>query len=152
MTSPSSSPSSRPESLRLLEHEIGVLIRRIRRVIGVRARAVHADLQPASYLMLAHLAESGPLRSSAIAETFDVDKGAVSRQVQHLVDLGLVARTPDPEDGRASLVSATEDAVRRMADVAAQRREWLDERLGGWSDDELTSFVAGLGRYNSALE
>lgn len=152
MTSPSSSPASRPESLRLLEHEIGVLIRRIRRVIGVRARAVHADLQPASYLMLAHLAESGPLRSSAIAETFDVDKGAVSRQVQHLVDLGLVARTPDPEDGRASLVSATDDAVRRMADVAAQRREWLDERLGGWSDDELTSFVAGLGRYNSALE
>lgn len=150
--SPASSPASRPESLRLLEHEIGVLIRRIRRVIGVRARAVHADLQPASYLMLAHLAENGPLRSSAIAETFDVDKGAVSRQVQHLVDLGLVARTPDPEDGRASLVSATDDAVRRMADVAAQRREWLDERLGGWSDDELTSFVAGLGRYNSALE
>lgn len=145
-------PAPRPESLRLLEHEIGVMIRRIRRVIGVRARAVHADLQPASYLMLAHLAERGPLRSSAIAETFDVDKGAISRQVQHLVDLGLVARTPDPEDGRASLVSATEDAVRRLADVAAQRREWLEERLGSWTEDELTGFVADLGRYNAALE
>ncbi|HEU4811830.1 MAG TPA: MarR family transcriptional regulator [Nocardioides sp.] len=152
MTDTSSGPASRPESLRLLEHEIGVMIRRIRRVIGLRARAVHADLQPASYLMLAHVAESGPLRSSAMAETFDVDKGAISRQVQHLVDLGLVARTPDPEDGRASLVSATDDAVRRLADVAAQRREWLDERLGGWSEDELTAFVADLGRYNAALE
>lgn len=151
-TGPMSGPASRSESLRLLEHEIGVMIRRIKRVIGVRARAVHADLQPASYLMLAHLAESGPLRASAIAETFDVDKGAISRQVQHLVDLGLVVRTPDPEDGRASLVSATEDAVRRLADVAAQRREWLDERLGGWSEEELTAFVADLGRYNSALE
>ena len=74
----------RPESLRLLEHEVGVLIRRVKRVIGQRSRAVHADLQPSSYLMLAYLAETGPMRSSALAEAFDVDKGAVSRQVQHL--------------------------------------------------------------------
>ena len=30
----------RPESLRLLEHEVGVLIRRVKRVIGQRSRAV----------------------------------------------------------------------------------------------------------------
>jgi DNA-binding MarR family transcriptional regulator len=143
---------SRTETLRELESEVGVLIRRIRRVIGERARAVHADLQPASYLMLAYLAEHGPMRSSAIAETFDVDKGAISRQVQHLVDLGLVDRTPDPGDGRASLVSASDDAVRRLADVIAHRRKWLDERLGDWSDAELTGFVDVLGRYNTALD
>ena len=142
----------RPESLRLLEHEVGVLIRRVKRVIGQRSRAVHADLQPSSYLMLAYLAESGPLRSSAIAEKFDVDKGAVSRQVQHLVDLGLVDREPDPGDRRASLVSASDDAVRRIADVAAHRRKWLDEQLGAWSDEDLTDFVRVLGRYNGSLE
>lgn len=143
---------SRPESLRLLEAEVGVLIRRIKRVIGERARAVHADLQPASYLMLSYLVEHGPMRSSAIAETFDIDKGAISRQVQHLVDLGLVDRTPDPDDGRAALVSASADAVRRLAAVTALRRTWLDERLGDWSDDELTGFVEVLGRYNQALD
>lgn len=142
---------SRPESLRLLEAEVGVLIRRVKRVIGERARLVHHDLQPASYLMLAYLAETGPMRSSEIAETFDVDKGAISRQVQHLVDLGLVDRTPDPDDGRAMLVSASDDAVRRLADVTAHRRKWLDERLGDWSDEELSGFVDVLGRYNAAL-
>jgi DNA-binding MarR family transcriptional regulator len=142
----------RPESLRLLEHEVGVLIRRVKRVIGQRSRAVHEDLQPSSYLMLAYLAETGPMRSSALAEAFDVDKGAVSRQVQHLTDLGLVKRAPDPDDGRASLVSASEDAVRRLADVSEHRRKVLDERLGGWSDEDLMEFVRILGRYNASLE
>ncbi|MCW2796921.1 MarR family transcriptional regulator [Nocardioides sp.] len=142
---------SRDESLRLLEHEVGVLIRRIKKVIGERAQAVHEDLQPASYLMLGYLAEQGPMRASAMAETFHIDKGAISRQIQHLVDLGLVARTPDPEDGRATLVTATDDAVRRMADVADHRRKWLDEQLGDWSDGELLGFAKVLGRYNDTL-
>ena len=48
-----------------------------------------------------------------------MDKGAVSRQVQHLVDLGLVDRQPDPDDGRATLLAASADgAVARLADVS----------------------------------
>ena len=55
--------------------------------------------------------------------SFGIDKGAISRQIQHLDDLGLVTRAPDPDDGRATLVAASDDAVRRMADVARQPRE-----------------------------
>ena len=86
-----------------------------------------------------------------MVEKFNIDKGAVSRQLQHLDDLGLVERTPDPADGRATLVAASEDAVRRLADVAEHRRKWLDEQLGDWSAEELEEFVAGLERYNLAL-
>ena len=46
---------SRDEQLRRLEGEVGVLIRRIRKVIHERARAVHEDMQPTSYLLLAWL-------------------------------------------------------------------------------------------------
>jgi DNA-binding MarR family transcriptional regulator len=142
---------TRSETVRALEHEVGVLIRRVRRAIGERARAVHPDLQPMAYLILAHLAESGPLRSSVLAETFGVDKGAISRQVQHLIDLGLIEKTPDPDDGRATLLSTTDEAVRRMQDVAAHRRKWLDEQLGDWSAEEMAAFAATLQRYNEAL-
>lgn len=131
---------------------MGVLIRRVRRVIHERARAVHPDLLPASYLMLGHLAEAGPLRSSAIAETFGIDKGAISRQVQNLVDLELVDRTPDPADGRATLLSVTDEARSRLTEVARHRRKLLDERLGDWSDDDLDQLVASLARYNAALD
>jgi DNA-binding MarR family transcriptional regulator len=141
----------RAESLRLLEQEVGVLIRRVRRVIGERARAVHADLQPAAYLMLGHLAEHGPMRASSMAEAFDVDKGAISRQVQHLIDLGLVDRSPDPADGRATLLSANAAAVDRLEAVADLRRRHLQERLGDWDDDELADLAGTLQRYNATL-
>jgi DNA-binding MarR family transcriptional regulator len=107
---------------------------------------------PSSYLMLAYVAEQGPLRASEIAEQFDIDKGAVSRQVAHLTELGLLARVADPEDGRALLVSVSEEGRARLSDVARHRRKWLDERLGDWSEAELSGFVETLGRYNRALD
>lgn len=143
---------SRAEELGRLEQEVGVLIRRVKRVIGERARAVHPDLQPASYLMLTYLASDGPQRSSAMSERFGVDKGAISRQVQHLCDLGLLLREPDPLDGRASLISASPDAVHRLQSIDRDRRRWLAEQLADWSEDDLREFVSGLARYNSALD
>jgi DNA-binding MarR family transcriptional regulator len=143
---------SRADQLGLLEQEVSVLVRRIRRVIGERARAVHPDLQPASYLMLTFLASEGPQRSSVISERFNVDKGAISRQVKHLCGLGLLDRTPDPDDGRATLISASADAVHRMRSVDKDRRRWLEGQLAEWSEDDLRGFVEGLGRYNSALD
>jgi DNA-binding MarR family transcriptional regulator len=143
--------ATRYESLRDLEREVGVLIRRVKRVIGERARAVHEELQPASYLMLSWLADEGPVRASSMVESFNIDKGAVSRQLQHLVDLGLVERAADPDDGRAMLVAASDEAVRRLADVAEHRRKWLDQRLGDWDADELAHFVELLERYNRSL-
>jgi DNA-binding MarR family transcriptional regulator len=113
---------------------------------------VHPELQSSSYLMLSWLQQHGPQRSSAMAEAFGVDKGAISRQVQHLVDLGLVDRTPDPADGRATLVSASAEAVDRMAVISDERRRWLDERLGDWTEDDLETFVGLLARYNAALD
>ncbi|WP_127479111.1 MarR family winged helix-turn-helix transcriptional regulator [Nocardioides pantholopis] len=141
----------RAESLRTVEREVGVLIRRIKRVIGERARAVDPALQPASYLMLDYLAQHGPMRSSDLAETFNVDKGAISRQVQHLVDLELVERTPDPDDRRAAQVAVSAEAKRRLADVSHERLAWLDQRLGEWDAAELAGFAESLGRYNALL-
>jgi DNA-binding MarR family transcriptional regulator len=144
--------TGRTDLLQGLEQEVGVMIRRIRRVIGERARAVHPDLQSSSYLMLSWLDQHGPMRASAMAESFGIDKGAISRQVQHLMELGLVDRAPDPEDGRATLVSASAVAVEHLRDVHSDRRRWLDERLGDWSSDDLARLVDLLGRYNTALD
>ncbi|GAB2635447.1 MarR family transcriptional regulator [Nocardioides ginkgobilobae] len=141
----------RPESLVRLEQEVGVLVRRIRRVIAERARLVHPDLQPASYLMLSHVAENGPMRASSVADLFTVDKGAISRQVAHLMELGLVEKSRDPEDGRAWLLTATPDAVQRLRTVAEQRRSYLAERLDGWEAGDLERFTDLLARYNDSL-
>jgi DNA-binding MarR family transcriptional regulator len=142
----------RLETVRRIEDEVGVLVRRLRRVIGERAREVHESLHPSAYLLLTYVADRGPLRASAIVEHFAMDKAAVSRQVQLLMDLGLVDRTPDPEDGRATLLSVSADGRSRLADVAAHRRKLLDERLGDWDAQELADFAGDLARYNATLE
>lgn len=143
--------TDRASSLRALEHEVGVMLRRVRRVIGVRAQMVHPDLQPASYLILSSVADSGPVRASRLVELFDTDKGAVSRQVGHLLDLGLLVKERDPDDARAWLISVTDEATRRIADVVEHRHKLLDEGLADWSDAQLDAFVSDLGRYNTAL-
>jgi DNA-binding MarR family transcriptional regulator len=152
MTTAPSATGTRVDLLRELEEQVGVMIRRVRRVIGERANAVHPELQGSTYLMLSWLQTHGPVRASAMAEAFGIDKGAISRQVQHLVELGLVDRTPDPDDGRASLVEVSAVARERLAVVAAARRVWLDERLDDLEDAELATFVRLLSRYNVALD
>ncbi len=146
-----SGTSTRNDDLRRIESEVRTLIRRVRRVMGERAREVHPDLHPMTYVILAHLAASGPLRGADLSDAFGMDKGGVSRQVQALVDLGLVERRPDPEDRRAILLDATDDGRARLAAMSRSRSERFDQRLGDWSDAELAAFAEQLAAYNSAL-
>lgn len=140
------------ETLRALEHELSVLVRRIRRVIALRARMLHPDLSPVAYSMLMALSDSGPRRASDLVDIFSIDKGAVSRQVQALLELDLIERTPDPEDRRAMILAISDEGNRRLANISTVRRRELSERLGDWSEDELLSFVRSLARYNAAME
>jgi DNA-binding MarR family transcriptional regulator len=140
------------ETMRALEHEMGVLVRRIRRQIAERARMVHPELSPVAYSMLMALNDSGPQRASDLVELFAIDKGAVSRQVSALLELGLIERTPDPEDRRAAILAITDEGIRRLSSIAELRRREVLERLSGWSDDDLGAFVAVMARYNAALE
>ncbi len=138
--------------MRILEHEMGVLVRRIRRVIAERARMLHPELSAVSYSMLNALDDSGPRRASELVDMFAIDKGAVSRHVQFLLELGFIERTPDPEDRRAAIIAITEEGSRRIAEVSAQRRAEVGASLADWSDAELEAFVKALARYNAALE
>jgi DNA-binding MarR family transcriptional regulator len=137
--------------VRTLEHEIGTLLRRIRRGLTARAVEVHPDLNPTSYMLLTTLSEHGPCRAADLADMFALDKGSVSRVVHQLLELGLIERSPDPADGRASILSATDTAVRRLVEVRADRREHFDDRLDDWEPQEIEDLAERLGRFNQAL-
>lgn len=143
--------NARYDDLRLIESEVGSLIRRVKRVMGERAREVHPDLHPMTYFILTHLAANGPMRGADLSGVFGMDKGGVSRQVQTLVDLGLVERKPDAEDRRAILLDATVEGRKRLEEVSRSRSDRFDERLSDWSDAELSAFASQLAAYNAAL-
>lgn len=139
-------------ALRLVELEVGVLLRRARRAVVERAQSVHPDLQPVGYLVLAQVEADGPVRGSSLCGVLELDKAAVSRSVQHLLELGLVDRTPDPEDGRATLLSASDEGRRRIRDVDVDRRTALGERFAGWQEGDLMAVADSLHRYNATFD
>ncbi|MDP9794901.1 DNA-binding MarR family transcriptional regulator [Catenuloplanes nepalensis] len=141
----------RADALRRLEGELGVLSRRLKCVFDAQARVVHPGLQPNAYLVLIWIGEHGPARPSAIVDEFALDKGAVSRLLTHLDDLGLITRVPDPTDRRATLISATAAAVERMTTATESVRRHRGDRLTDWSDTRLADFVAALTHYNHTL-
>lgn len=134
-----------------LELELRTMVRQVRKVIAKRAAEVHPDLQPASYAVLGWLAEHGPARGSALAGDLEIDKAAVSRHLQHLVDLGLVERTADPDDRRAQLVGLTTGAASRMRAARTERRAAWGRVLEGWSIDDVVTLTRLLGRLNDVL-
>jgi DNA-binding MarR family transcriptional regulator len=77
-----------------------------------------------------------------------MDKGAVSRQLRTLRELGLVLSEPDPLDGRATLVQLTEEGRARLERIREIGRERFYDRIETWSDKDLRAFSAMLGRFN----
>jgi DNA-binding MarR family transcriptional regulator len=134
-----------------LEHELAMLLRRVRRDIGERAVAVHPDLNPTSYSLLITLADHGPHRAADLAEMFSLDKGAVSRVVSQLESIGFLQRTPDPSDGRASILAASDTALARLDAARAARRVELEASLTSWEPADIGTLAEALARFNATL-
>ncbi len=105
----------------------------------------------ADVVVLGILSQCGSCRPSALAEHVNVGPSVISRQLAHLQSLGLVARTSDPEDGRAGLLSLTEAGRERLLAARAAYVERLAEHLAGWDDAKLESAVALINELNGLL-
>lgn len=135
-----------------LERELTVLLRRARANQGEMAREVHPDLESSAYGLLVRLDECGKQRATELAAYIGVGKATMSRQLHALEDLGLVAREPDPADGRAWLVALTEEGRDRVGRVREARRARYAGRLAHWDPAEVTELARLLGRLNQGME
>jgi DNA-binding MarR family transcriptional regulator len=135
-----------------VERELAVLLRRARAWNRDVATEVHPDLQPTAYVLLSRVDELGSVRASDLSDYFGIDKGAVSRQVALLERTGLVAREPDPGDGRAQLLVVTGEGRKRLAHARGGRRRLVREQLDRWPDADVATFAALLGRFNTQMD
>jgi len=140
--------TARDSTTDALEREITVLLRRARAASGELARAVHPDLEPSAYGLLVRLAEAEPERATDLAAYFGVGKATMSRQLRALEDLGLVAREPDPADGRAFLVRLTDGGRERFARVRSARRERYLNQMASWDRSEIDELARLLHKLN----
>lgn len=138
--------------VRSVETEVVAMLRRARRNTTDRARQIDPALATVGYQILVALRETPGVPQSALVEALDIDKGAVSRQVQVLSDLGLVDKHVDPTDRRACLVSVSDEGERRMREIERARRTAFVARFDDWTADELTVLAEQLAKYNRSLE
>jgi DNA-binding MarR family transcriptional regulator len=135
-----------------LERELTVLLRRARASQGEMAREVHPDLESSAYGLLVRLDECGKQRATELAAYIGVGKATMSRQLRALEELGLVAREPDPADGRAWLVALTQEGHDRVRRVREARRARYAGRLADWDTREVTELARLLHQLNRGME
>ena len=87
-----------------------------------------------------------------LAARLHIDPSAATRAVQRLVRDGLVERAASPDDGRVVIIRATEEGLRRHAEVAERRVEALQRIIEEFSSDEHTLLADLLDRFTDALD
>lgn len=140
----SESPEARAAAVRALEAEFSELITHFRRLIMENANRVSPGMLPGAYKTLTTIARCEQVTSSTLAERMLMDKGQVSRAVRELEDLGLVERSPDPQDGRSSLLRLTDVGTERLAAARLPQEGMLLQTLQDWS-------IADIGNLSRLL-
>ena len=135
-----------------MERELALLFRRGRARAAEMAREVHPDLEGSAYPLLAYIGRSGKVRLTDIGVHFGVGKGTVSRQIKALDELGLVRRESDPLDGRASLVSLTDEGAKRYTSARDARMRRFRVLLDTWDREDVDRFARLLHRFNELTE
>jgi DNA-binding MarR family transcriptional regulator len=135
-----------------LERSLTQVARSILRLEVPRSELTGGEsVDRAGYWLLVRLSSQAPVRLSELADTVELDLSTVSRQMRDLVAIGLVAKVPDPLDGRASLLSLSERGWAVLEAVSEARRQALAEVINDWTDAQRTALTRGLVRLEEGL-
>ena len=117
--------------------------------IGRRLKAKQPGdtIDHSAHVALFVLRCSGALRLSDLAARMELDASTASRHVRALEQLGLVRRSPDPDDGRAFRVELTEQGIEQWEDNARRRMELLSAAMEGWSEEDVLTFERLMTRF-----
>jgi DNA-binding MarR family transcriptional regulator len=113
---------------------------------------VRVDRGGAALLSKLLASTDGSLRVTALADRLGVDTPTVTRKIQQLERLGLVARDADPDDRRAHRIRLTPDGRETLDRLTAAKRRWLAVLLEGWSTEDRTTFAELLGAFADRLQ
>jgi DNA-binding MarR family transcriptional regulator len=119
-----------------LRVSIGLLLRRLRQV------RPDGELSLPEMSALARLDRSGPATSSTLAKREQISPQSMGVTFAALEASGLVARNPDPEDGRRAVLTVTEAGQQVLRDKRSARVAQLAQALSsGFTPAELSQLM-----------
>jgi DNA-binding MarR family transcriptional regulator len=122
-----------------------------RRAARYRSQLSGVDLLPTAVATLACIFRIGPARLTDVSAQLELEPSRVSKEVNRLVEAGLVTQEPDARDRRAVLLTVTEEG----ADAWRRYRKATDKQLARtleeWTDDDLHQLATLLARLAQAV-
>jgi DNA-binding MarR family transcriptional regulator len=108
----------------------------------------YANAVPAgTFGVLVSIATGDGSHVKELATACALDPSTVSRAAATLVGAGLVERTADPDDGRASVLTVSAAGRSALDDVLTHYERRLAAALRDWSPEELAAFTAMSRRF-----
>ena len=134
-------------------------ITRISRHLDIARRDAFGELENWGFDVLAALRRAGApyqLSPGQLMQETMVTSGTMTNRLDHLEDLQLITRQPDPSDGRGSLVTLTKSGIRAvdsaMEELLSNERKLLKE-LTGKDREQLADLLSSLvSKLDSAVE
>lgn len=94
--------------------------------------------------VLMRLFHRGNCGVSEIGEQLGVTNAAASQTVDHLVHLGFVKRTEDPEDRRAKQLALTHQGRNLIQAGIAARSRWFEELIDAFTPEQQQLIISAL--------
>ena len=127
-----------------LRATVGKLKRKLREQGG------RSDLTPSQVSVLLRLEKDGPAAVSALARAEGMRPQSMSAIVTSLLDAGLLSGSPDPNDGRQTLMSLSRRCQKLLTEGRAARQDWLtttiQKKLSSQDQEKLATAVHLLTR------
>ena len=131
-------------------HLINRAARLMLRLADIRFRPL--GLRVASFPVLTMLRTGQKLSQKELALCARIEQPSMAQLLSRLERDGMIKRSPDPGDGRSSLISITRKALGVLPEVDAAVDAGNELAVAGMSDDEVKTLIDLLQRLIGNLE
>jgi DNA-binding MarR family transcriptional regulator len=140
--------SSQAERASALAEELRAISGKLKRKL--REQGGHSDLRPSQASVLLRIERDGPAGVSTLARAEGMRPQSMSTIITSLLEAGLVSGSPDPNDGRQTLMSLSRKCQKLLREGRAARQDWLtttiQKKLSPQEQEKLAAAVSLLAR------
>lgn len=141
------SPSQAENAFALAEG-LWAIYRKLKRKL--REQGEQSNLKPSQVSVLLRLRKDGPATVSSLARAEGMRPQSMSAIITSLLEAGLVTGSPDPNDGRQTLLALSQKCEKLLSDGRAATQDWLttiiQKKLSSQEQETLASAINLLAR------
>ena len=133
---------------------LGYLVNHLSRLMAsaLRSRVQAFGVVPGQFAQLLALYERDGRTQAELCRAVQIEQATMANTLNRMERDDLIARTPDPDDRRRTLIHLTPKALGLESELVAAAREVNRAATAGLSDAEVAAFLSTMQRVIANLE